>query len=466
MIRLSAAVVAATLLGGCLTVGPDYEPPERAALATDAFVYGEGYDAASPLAEWWTAFADPALNDLVARSAGNNRTLAAAAANLAAARAERGLARQNRLPTDTLTATAQETRFAAAASPFAGDERLPNVSLVSFGGAAAYEVDLFGRVTRTIRIADAQSAAAEAMLRDLQAVIAADTADAYLQMRGAQAQLAVARRNADVQAQTLGLTEVIRDAGRGTDLDVEQARAQLATTRSAIPPLRAAVVSAANTLAVLIGETPAAVADLAGAPQALPMVTDPLRIGDPADLLRRRPDIAASERALAAASNVVGLEVATAFPRVDLLGGVSVEADGFSALTLPPALAFNVGPSISWSLTDLLRARNRIDAANAEAAAAFADYEQTVLTALAEIETALNAQARLQEQIVFLKEAETASAEAAGLSRIRFENGRSDFLQVLDAEARALDASLQRAAIETEIALAQVAVFRALRAGP
>ena len=466
MMRSATGILAILCLGGCLHVGPEYEAPEQSRFASAEFVYAEGYGTDAPLADWWTAFDDAVLDGLIEKGRAENRTLAAAASNLMSARAALGLARQNRLPFDTLTVTTQETRFAAAASPFAGDDALPNVSLVSFGSAAAWELDLFGRVSRTIDIANAESEAAFAQLVDLQSVIIADIADAYLDLRGAQAQLAVAERNTEVQAETLGLTETIRDAGRGTDLDVEQARAQLETTRSTIPPLRSRIVAAANQIAVLTGQTPSDVTYLVDTEAPLPSIKTALPIGDPMELLRRRPDIAASERSLAAAFNQIGLEVAEAYPRIDLVGGVSLEADGFGALSLPTALAFNVGPSISWSLTDLLRAKNLIAAARAGADAAFADFEQTILLALAETETALNVQAELQEQVVHLRIAEEATLAAADLSRIRFENGRSTFLQVLDAEGRALTASDQRVAIETEIARAQVAVFRALRAGP
>ncbi|MEM9670091.1 MAG: efflux transporter outer membrane subunit [Pseudomonadota bacterium] len=466
MIRLVTLFACLTCLYGCLHVGPDYEAPDTAPFTDNEFVYAGNYASETPLSNWWTAFEDPVLNDLIEQGTAQNRTLVSAASNLIAARATLGLTRQNRFPFDTLTVTTQETRFAAAASPFAGAEALPNVSLVSFGGAASWELDLFGRVTRTIEIADAESEAAFAQLVDLQTVIIADIADAYLDLRGAQAQLAVAEQNADVQAETLALTETIRDAGRGTDLDVEQARAQLETTRSTIPPLRSRIVTAANQIAVLIGETPSAVTELVDTDGPLPTIETALPIGDPAELLRRRPDVAASERTLAAAFNQIGLEVAEAYPKVDLVGGVAVEADGFDVLTLPTALAFNIGPSISWSLTDLLRAKNLIASARAGGDAAFANFEQTILLALAETETALNSQAQLQEQVVHLRVAEEATLAAAELSRIRFENGRSTFLQVLDAEGRALAASDQRVAVETEIARAQVDVFRALRAGP
>ncbi|MDB2437877.1 efflux transporter outer membrane subunit [Hellea sp.] len=467
MIRRLALVSLATgFLTGCTTLGPDYVKPSPDEISGAEFVYAGEYDTVAPLSNWWTAFDDPILNGLVETGISRNNSLRAASANLAAARAALGVARSNRLPSDEATITRQQVRTSSAPSVFSDGTPLPTVNLISLGTDVAWEVDLFGRVTRTIEIAKAQSEASFSQLVDLQTVIIADIADNYLDMRGAQAQLTVAEENALVQTETLRLTELIRDAGRGTDLDVEQARAQLETTRASIPPLRAQIVSAANNIAVLTGQTPQDVTSLIETPSPLPTVQAALPIGNPAELLRRRPDVAASERLLAAAVSEIGLEMASAYPRVDLVGGVVLASDGVSDLDTTAALGFNFGPSISWSLGNFLTSRNRVDAAEAEVAAAYADYEQALLVALAETESALNTQAQLQKQLTHLRLAENASLEAARLSQIRFRAGRSSFLQVLDAQGRALLASDQRVATETEIARAQVAVFRALRAGP
>ena len=455
-----------SLLVGCTSLGPDYEKPDSGATAEAEFLYVGEYDTEAPLADWWTAFEDPILNGLVDRGLAQNNSLRAAVSNLVAARAALGLAKTERLPVDSDTVTTQKLRTPSASSVFSDGTPLPTIDLVSIGTDVSWEIDLFGRVTRTIEIARAQSEASFAQLVDLQSVIIADIADAYMDLRGAQAQLGVTEGNALVQSETLELTEVMQKAGRGTDLDVEQARAQLETTRATIPPLQARIVSAANEIATLTGQRPSDVTELTDITAPLPLIQTALAIGSPAQLLRRRPDVAMSERNLAAAVSGIGLEMANAYPQVSLVGGISLNSDGISNLTTEAALGFNYGPSISWSLANLYRARSLIASAKAEADAAFADYEQALLVALAETETALNLQAQLQKQLSHLELAEDSSLEAARLSQIRFRAGRSSFLQVLDAQGRALVASDQRVAAETDIARAQVAVFRALRAGP
>ena len=320
-------------------------------------------------------------------------------------------------------------------------------------------------ISDTIEAAVADADAAEAALGDLQSTIAADIADAYVLLRGLQAQRAVAVRNTQNLGRTMELVGELRAVGRVTDLDLDQARAQLLISEAAIPPLDAALADAASRLAVLTGRTPSAGMDLLSEQAALPLVDETIAIGDPAMLLRRRPDIAVAERLLAAATARIGLNVAEAFPRVDLLGDVGVRAIGVDNLFASTALNFAIGPQISWSVTDLVRARDRIEGAEATAAAAFASYEQSVLNALAETEAALAAQARLQERYAKLSEAEAAATAAASVAPLRYEAGRVDFLQVLDTERVALTTANEAAAARTEIARAQVAVFRALRAG-
>ena len=473
MTRLLTCFIAAAGLGGCTLIGPSYDAPELGAYESDEFLNNKAYADAEPLSDWWTAFDDDALNALVALGLAENRELGAAFANVNAARAQWGLARLNRAPFDTVTASYLETRTSTAAFGAqglgggqvpAGDDRTIDISNLNI--SANWEVDLFGRVTRTINIARADLGEAQAALADLQALIAADIVDAYVNLRGLQAQRAVALGNVENQTDTFELTEVIRDAGRGTDLDVERAQSQLSTTRATVPLLESAIAAAAYQLGFLTGQTPDEIEALLEARADLPMIDDAIAIGDPAMLLRRRPDIFASERALASATERIGLNIAEAFPRIDLIGQAGYQAVGFQDQFSENALNFSAGPSITWSLTNLLRARQSVRAAEANTEAAFNAYEGTVLAALAEAETAFAEQARRQEQLVELQEAARASAEAARLARLRFENGATDFLSVLDAERRDLEAADALAAARTATARAQVAVFRALRAGP
>ncbi len=287
-----------------------------------------------------------------------------------------------------------------------------------------------------------------------------------MNVRGLEAQLQVALRNVENQTATLRLTEIIRDAGRGTDLDVERAKAQLSGVRAAVPGLKAQIAAATYGLGVLTGQTPQEITALVADAAPLPAITSAIAIGDPATLLRRRPDIAASERALASATERIGLNLAEAFPRIDLIGQIGYQAVGFQNQFSANALNFAAGPSVTWSLSNLLRARQSVKAASAGAEAAFNDYEAAILSALAETESAFVAQASLQAQLAELTQAERASNAAARLARLRYDNGAADFLSVLDADRRDIEAADRLAATHTATARSQVSIFRALRAGP
>ncbi len=478
ILKLTILAAGALAIAGCAVIGPDYEAPSLSSFGEAGFINSDGYATDAALASWWTLFGDAQLDAMIAEGLAENRSLGAAIANVNASRAQWGLARLNRLPTDTATGSYLESRqgsavFAAStglgsAAPF------PTNDISTVDIAAVWEVDLFGRVTRTINVAKADLGEAQALLADLSAIIAADIAEAYVTVRGLSAQVSVARENVANQLSTVELTQATRDAGRGTDLDVERAKAQLAGTRALIPVLEASIAAASYRLGVLTGRTPEEITALLAASSGeesvtaanLPLVVKPIPIGDTGAFLRRRPDIAASERALASATERIGLNLSEAFPRVDLIGQAGYQAVGFNDQFSASALNFSAGPSITWSITNLVRARQTVRAARAGAEAAFNAYEGAVLAALAETESALIRQRSLQAQLVELTEAERASGEAARLARLRYENGATDFLEVLDAERRDLEAADRLAAARTDLAQAQVAVFRSLRAGP
>ncbi|MCQ8184491.1 efflux transporter outer membrane subunit [Parvularcula maris] len=468
-------LIAAVLLGGCTIIGPDYEEPSTEGYTDGAFLESEGYASEAPLSDWWTAFDDESLDAFVALAIAQNNELGAALANVNAARAQVGLRRLDRLPFDTITSVYNVQRQSATtlAAGFGdeggfdiGDELLPTIDIFSISAAASWEVDLWGRITRGINVAEARFGEAQAQLADLQTIVIAETVDAYIGLRGTQEQLDVARENARNQRETVKLVTARRDAGRGTDLDVERAQSQLAVTLAAIPPLEAAVAQERYRLGVLVGETPARIAAMTQENRPLPSIERALPVGDMSALLERRPDIRAAERSLAAATEEIGLQMTSAFPRVQLLGGIGVQSVEFENTFTEQAINFSYGPSITWSLTDLLRFRQTVRAASARAEGAFDTYEQTILSALAETETALASQRAAQRQLVALAEAERASTAAARLARLRFENGASDFLAVLDAERRQLEAATDLAAARIGTARAQITVFRTLRAGP
>jgi multidrug efflux system outer membrane protein len=275
----------------------------------------------------------------------------------------------------------------------------------------------------------------------------------------------VARRNAQNQEETLNLTVRLLEAGRGTELDTSRAQAQLQATLATIPPLETTIKASLYRLSVLTGQQPTALEPELSEALPLPEAPKLVALGQPEDLLRRRPDIRVAERSLAAATASVGVAVADLFPRVTFIGSVAFEAGSFSNIGSRGSDTYSFGPRIFWAAFDLGRVRARIRQADARAEAALAQYEQRVLIALEETETALVNFGRQRFRRNFLFESAQASEKATGLARLRYQYGVSDFLTVLDAERTLLQAQDQLAVSETTTGTALVAVYKALGGG-
>ncbi len=307
--------------------------------------------------------------------------------------------------------------------------------------------------------------AAESARRGVFISVAAEVARNYFELRGAQGELDVLRRNKDNQSATLNLTQARLDAGGGTELDVAQARAEVNNTLAAIPPVESVIAHAIHRLGVLTGRQPEALTDELWQSNSLPALPELVDIGDPGQLLRRRPDIRSAERNLAAATSRIGVAVADLFPRVTFNGAIGLEANTFAALSRPGSDTHSFGPSITWAALDYGHVRARILAARAATDAQLAQYEQTILTSLEETENALVDYGRARARRDYLAESVKASQAAATLSQTRYDNGATDFLSVLDAERVLLQAEDQLAQTQTQTATALVAVYKALGGG-
>lgn len=459
--RWVAAAGLSVLLAAC-AVGPDYARPETA--AAEKFAAGDGYAAAAPVAEFWRGFDDPLLTRLVEGALAANRDLRVALGRLDQARAIARLSRHDLLPTVTAGAAYTETRASASQAP--GVPRAQR-DAETYGGSldAFWELDLFGRVRRGVEASRADAQAAAADLAALQVSVAAEVAATYFELRGLQERLRVARQNAANQEETLRLTQARLDAGRGTEFDVARARGLLELTRARIPALEAAALAAGHRLAVLNGRDPGALRAELEESRPLPALPQDVAVGAPAELLRRRPDIQAAERRLAAATARIGVATADLFPRVTFNGTLGVAASDLGELFTRDGQAYAFGPAIGWAFLDLGRVRARIDATDAGAAASLAAYEGTVLRALEEAENALVRYARTQAEARHLDTAAAAGARAAELARLRFEGGATDFLQVLDAERSLLESQDQLVQSRARTATALVAVYKAVSGG-
>lgn len=457
------ALAAAWIAAGC-AVGPNYQPPKTAAPPRFAYGAQPGLTTNEPVAAWWRSFHDDELTKLVGWAASSNLDLRVATANLLQARALRLGAKADFLPVINGVASYNNIKYSEAALfDFSGAPR--QQELYDIGFDATWELDIFGRIRRSYAASVEAVQGAESARRGIFVSVAAEVARNYFELRGGQNELAVLNRNADNQNETLKLTQARLDAGSGTDLDVARARAELNNTLAEIPPVESSIAHATHRLGVLTGRQPEALADELRAPGAAPVLPELVDIGDPSRLLRRRPDIRAAERNLAAATSQIGVAVADLFPRVTFNGAVGLEATSFRGLTGPGTDTRSFGPSITWAALDYGHVRSRIAAARAAANAQLAQYEETVLTSLEETENALVDFGRARARRDYLVESVKASQAAATLARSRYDNGATDFLTVLDAERVLLEAQDQLARTQTDTATALVAVYKALGGG-
>ncbi|WP_297802185.1 efflux transporter outer membrane subunit [uncultured Brevundimonas sp.] len=461
--NLLTAAGSAALLAAC-AVGPKPVVPTTPVASQGDFIGSQtGAVSTAPVeGNWWRLYNDANLDALIQQALAENNDLEAAAANLRAVRASLSEARSNRLPSTTVTGAANRSQSSTITNPAAGGAELPEVETYDVGLDVAYEIDLFGRVESSIRAARADARAAEAALETVRVTVVAETARAYADTCALNAQVAVAERNIDLQTQTVDLVQRLLEGGVGNGLDVAHARAALEQTRASLPPLRAGRDAALFRLATLTGRTPAEASEAAKGCSATPQLSQPIPVGDGAALLARRTDIRRSEAELAAAGARVNVATAGLFPSVRLGGSFGSTALDAGDLGNDENFRFSFGPLISWSFPNVIAARARIKQADARADAALANYDQTVLVALQETETALSAYANELDRQRALRIAREQAATAARLSRLRFDAGADSFLSVLDAERTLAGADAALAGSEQAVANAQISLFKAL----
>jgi multidrug efflux system outer membrane protein len=450
--RRFAAPSCVLILTAC-TVGPNYRPPAPATLSVPATYYQRTAEAApADLAHWWEQLGDPLLTRLIDQATANNLDLAVASARLVQARESLVQARAGQLPTVGATASAGRN-FGP------GNNR----NSFSLGADAAWEADLFGGVRRGVEAARAD---AEASFYDREAVrvsIAAELATNYVDARLAQERLAIARDTLAIADDDLQIATWRRQAGLVSSLDVEQARAARAQAAASIPTIENSFASATYRIAVLTGQAPGAVTGELGIVKPIPKGPAEVAAGIPADTLRQRPDVRAAERGLAAATARIGVAEAQLLPDLRLSGNIGTSALSIGGLF--NAITGGIFSNLTQTLFDGGRLRSQVRSQRAATEAALATYHQSVLTALEDVENALNAlrAARLREtQFAIAQEAATNSAI---LARSQYRSGLTDFQQLLEAERTLLSARDGAAASRGDEALALVQLYRALGGG-
>lgn len=451
----------AMLLAGCVTVGPDYAPPPPATPAS----FGEtpaGVGPGAVEAIWWRAFEEPALEALIGQALTANHDVGIAAARVAEARALLRETRRDYLPTGGVSASQEQRRRGAVERP-AGAPAETETYRVAVD--AQWEIDLFGRLRRSTEAAVAEAGSREALLRGVRAGVAAEVAATWFELRGVEAELAVVDEITRRQSESLRVVERLQAAGSANELDRLRAEALLRNVEAATPELVRRQAAAVNALAVLVGETPQGFRPPKATPPSGAPALRTIAVGQPADLLARRPDVAAAERQLAAATARIGVATADLYPQVQVQGSIGLLSGRLDALGDGGAESWFISPVLRWALLDTGRVRARIAASEARARAALLAYDQTVLRALRETDDAFKAYGASGDMLRLRVQEAAASGEAARLARLRFAGGEGLYLEVLDAE-RSDFASLRSLAVaRTNHRLAVVSIHKALGGG-
>ena len=477
--RLLGCLLAAGL--GACTVGPDYSPPKPPDVAdwNDKSVRGGGTvsEQTNPDPRWWNGLGDPVLTEVMQKAITGNLDLQQAVLRIVEARQGEVTARAAGLPSINGTGsymreqlglrglllsrgvygqlnTLADSAAVNAVSPGLGDRAssaiggaldsfTQPVNLFQYGLSSSWELDLFGRVRRSEEQAGARTQAAVEATNDALVMLEGQVAQAYVQLRGAQALTASQQQNVQTAQAAFDLTQKRQRQGLATDLDVEQARTQLADTEYQLPGYEKQAQQAMNRLSVLTGQPPGALDAMLGPDAPLPPVPAVIGIGVPSTLARRRPDVREAEAQLHAATANVGVAVASFYPDVSLTGSFGLRALDGSYLTNWASSFYSFGPSISLPIFQGGRLTAGLRLARAQQAEAAVAYRGTVLNALREVEDALVAYRTDRAGRDRLAEAVRSGELALYLARDSYTHGLSDFIQVLDAE-RTLTGSRQQ----------------------
>jgi NodT family efflux transporter outer membrane factor (OMF) lipoprotein len=468
---ISMALVA-SLTAGC-AVGPDYVRPDTP--TANQFMGKAAVDrrqtaASADLVTWWSGFGDPQLTRFITLALEQNLDLAQAVARVAQARAGVGAANAALLPSGNINGQAArayqsvETPLGRVLSSNPNFDRLGHAYEANLG--ASWELDIFGGLRRGREAALADFQASEAGASATRLTIAAQTADIYIGIRGLQTRLDVARRQVQTQQELLSILNLLYNKGLTAELQVRQAEGALAQVRSSVPVLEAGLASTMNAMDVMLGATPGTYRAELSDTGAIPSAPAIAATGSPGELLRRRPDLIAAERRLAASNARIGASIAEYYPKFSLSGliGSATSVSAGNLFTSGAGQAAGV-LGLRWRLFDFGRINAQIDLAKGQEAEMLAAYRLAVLHATEDVENAFSALVKREEQAFVLAEGVDSLGRARGASFAAYQRGVVSLVEVLQADENLLRTSDARAQAQTESARAAVAAFKALGGG-
>ncbi|MCQ8242542.1 efflux transporter outer membrane subunit [Rhizosaccharibacter radicis] len=495
--RYAALLAGTAFLTGC-SVGPDFKRPsvwspagwqthdknmagDRPAPTTSVVV------ADPPETRWWGIFNDPELSALEDRVARSNLDVRLAGIRLAESRAQLRITGADRYPTLTGNGSYAYTKISDkliqrglsnglddlplpgptldAAKAYAGGVSTPALNIWEDGISASWELDIWGRVRREVEQGRANVTASEEDRRSVLIMRLAEMARDYMLLRGTQSQLLIARENQKTAEETLKLSQERFTGGLTTQLDVENARAQLDTTTAQIPNFEQQISQQVNAISLLLGEPPQALLAELEVNEPVPPVPPRVPVGVPSELARRRPDVREAEARLHAATAGVGVAVADFYPRVTLTGALNFQSLAYRDLAFWPAAAYNAGPSISLPIFQGGRLRGQLQLTKAQQEEAAISYQQTVLSAWHDVDNALTAYGAEQRRRDQLASSVDAARRALDLAREQYAHGLQTFLNVLDAQRTLLSAQQQLTTSTQTVSSNLVQLYAALGGG-
>jgi NodT family efflux transporter outer membrane factor (OMF) lipoprotein len=458
-------------LSGC-TVGPDYESPEMKEAPRRSALNGESVPSRTVEGAvdilWWKSFRDLQLSSLVERLAAQNLDLGTAAERVIQSMAQRRVAASQGLPQIEGQSSSTYNRASAngTISLFVPAPGAPlDYGLFRDGLTSSWQLDLFGRVRRAVEAADAATLAAVENRHGVALAAVAELAQGYMQLRGIQNRLGIAKRNLRLAEENVELVNKRFGDGVATTLDLAQARAQQATIAATLPPLRTQEAELINVIGLLLGYAPRALEAELRRSQMVPRVPRRVPVGLPGSLVRRRPDVREAEARLHEATAQTGVAVASFYPDVTLNGAVGVESLHLSNLFSPASTTFALGPAVSIPIFEGGRLRGTLALRESQQREAAIIFQRTVLRAWKEVDDALTAYREAQLRRADVARSVTENQAALRAARQRYQEGAIDFLNVITAQAQLLQSENDLADSDTQIATYLVNLYRALGGG-
>jgi NodT family efflux transporter outer membrane factor (OMF) lipoprotein len=467
---LSGPTIAIGLIG--CTVGPDYQSPEVREESRRSALDGESVPSRTVAGAvdivWWKSFRDSELSSLVDRLAAQNLDLKTAAERVVQSVAQRRVAAAQGLPHIEGQSLNTYNRVSPN-GPISEFVPAPGSTLdyahFQDGLTSSWQLDLFGRVRRAVEAADANALAAVENRHGVALAAVAELAQSYMQLRGTQNRLEIAKRNLRLAEENVELVNTRFRNGVATTLDMAQARAQQATIAATVPPLRAREAELINAIGLLLGEAPRALEAQLRRSRIIPRVPRKVPVGLPGTLIRRRPDIREAEARLHQATAQTGVAVANFYPDVTLNGAVSLDSLRLSNLFTPASTAFTVGPTVSIPIFEGGRLRGALALSESQQREAAVFFQETVLRAWKEVDDALTHYREAQRRRIDVARSVTENQSALQAARQRYSEGATNFLDVTATQALLLQSENDLADSDTQIATDLVNLYRALGGG-